>query len=171
MISPQCGTCTSATSEDPNCSTFFELQRFAIIGTATNGLRSVKLGRETKVVENDVSDAELTATIRAGVCGVNFKSSIGVLVTGAVALEGNGRFSGGRPAIEILYQFDNDNTSPIAVITGQTVPLVGPPAKCTNGIDVCATDHDCPGSQKCETRLTLDDPSNPNVIKTGMAAE
>jgi cysteine-rich repeat protein len=161
--------CVFETKDDPNCTTFDELQRYAIIGTATQGLRSVKLGRDTKVEQDDVPDAELTETIRAGVCSVQIKSSIGVIVTGTMAAESTARFSGGRPCIEVLKQFVNDNPSPGAVITGQTLPQVGPPAKCTNGTTLCATDHDCPGSQKCDTRLTISDPSNPNVIKTGMA--
>jgi hypothetical protein len=88
-----------------------------------------------------------------------------------VALEGNARFSGGQPEVRILYQFVNDNTSPGAVITGQTVPLVGPPSKCTDGMTPCTKHSDCPGSQRCEMRLTINDPANPNVIKTGLATE
>ncbi len=163
--------CEFEVKNDPNCSSFDEIQRYAIIGTATQGLRSVKLGRDTKVEQDDLPDAELTDTIGAGVCGVKIKSSIGVIVTGAMAAESTARFSGGRPGVEILFQFVNDDASPGAVITGQTLPLVGPPAECTNGTTVCVTDHDCPGSQKCDTRLTISDPSNPNVIKTGLAEE
>lgn len=178
--SPECGSCDDGIdndgdgvidAENPNCSTFHALQRFAIIGTATDGLRSLKLGREAKVMENDVAAAELTDTIRAGACGVDLKAAIGTLVTGAVALEGTARFGGGRPAIRILYQFVNDNPAPSAVITGQTVPLVGRPAKCTDGQTTCLNHGDCPQSQRCETRLTLTDPSNPHVIKTGLAPE
>lgn len=178
--SPECDSCADGVdndgdgvidSENPNCSTFYQLQRYAIIGTATDGLRSLRLGREAKVMEADASIAELTATIRAGACGVDMKASIGVLVTGAVALEGNVRFSGGRPPIRILYQFVNDNTSPAAVVTGQTVPFVGPPAMCTGGTTPCHNDSECPNGLKCETQLTIDDPANPNVDKTGTAPE
>src|SRR4029079_12867399 len=105
-----------------------------------------------------------------GVCGVDMKASIGVLVTGAVALERNARFSGGRPEIEILYQFVDNSTAPSAVITGQTKPLVGPPALCSNGMTPCLTNADC-GTQECAIRLPITDPANPNVIKTGMAPE
>jgi cysteine-rich repeat protein len=178
--SPECGSCEDGIdnngdglpdAEDPNCSTFNQLQRFAIIGTATEGLRSLKLGREAMVVESDLAPAELTATIRAGACGVDMKASIGVLVTGAVALEGNARFSGGRPEVRILYQFVNDNEAPSAVLTGQTLPLVGPPSMCTDGVTPCLTNANCPSPQVCEGQLTINDPGNPHVIKTGMATE
>ena len=170
--SPECGSCEDGIdndgdglpdAEDPDCSTFHQLQRFAIIGTATNGLRSLRLGREAMVVESDVAPAELTATLRAGACGVDMKASIGTLVTGAVALEGNARFSGGRPPVRILYQFVNDNAAPSAVLTGQTVPLVGPPSMCTDGVTPCLTNDNCPSSQKCEAQLTINDPTNPHV--------
>jgi cysteine-rich repeat protein len=178
--SPECGSCEDGVdnngdglpdAEDPNCSTFHQLQRFAIIGTATTGLRSLRLSREATVVESDVAAAELKATVRAGACGIDMKASIGVLVTGAIALEGTARFSGGRPAVRVLYQFVNDNPAASAVITGQTVPLVGPPASCTDGATICTSNLDCPAPQKCETQLTINDPGNPHVIKTGMAAE
>ncbi len=178
--SPECGSCDDGIdndgdgvvdAENPNCSTFHDLQRFAIIGTATSGLRSLKFGREVTVREElPDPNAEPQATLKAGACGIDMKASIGVLVTGAVALEGNARFSGGRPQIRILYQFDNDSTAPSAVITGQTVPLVGPPALCSNGSTPCMTNADC-GAQACDTRLTINDPLNPNVIKTGMGTE
>lgn len=178
--SPECNSCADGIdndgdgvidAENPNCSTFYQLQRYAIIGTAVDGLRSLRLGREAKVMEADAGIAELTATIRAGACGVDMKASIGVLVTGAVALEGNVRFSGGRPVIRILHQFVNDNASPGAVVVGQTVPLVGPPAMCTGGTIPCQNDSQCPQGLKCETQLTIDNPANPNVDKTGTAPE
>lgn len=180
LESPECGSCEDGVdnngdglpdAEDPNCSTFHLLQRFAIIGTATDGLRSLRLGREAMVVESDVAPAELSATLRAGACGVDMKASIGTLVTGAIALEGNARFSGGRPPVRVLYQFVNDNPAPSAVLTGQTVPLVGPPAMCTDGVTPCVTTANCPSPQKCEGQLTINDPANPHVIKTGVATE
>lgn len=178
--SPECDSCADGVdndgdgvidAENPNCSTFFQLQRFAIIGTATDGLRSLRLGRDARVVEAQASNAEQTATIRAGACGVDMKASIGVLVTGAVALEGNVRFSGGRPPIRILHEFVNDNPSPGAVVVGQTVPLVGRPAMCTGGTQTCLTNADCPSGLQCEQQLTIDDPLNPYVNKTGTAPE
>jgi cysteine-rich repeat protein len=159
-------------AENPNCSTFYQLQRYAIIGTATDGLRSLRLGREAKVTEPDPTNAaNLSPLIRAGACGVDLKASIGVLVTGTVALEGNARFSGGRPAIRIMHEFVNDNASPASVIIGQTVPLVGPAAMCTDGVTVCTNNGDCPALQKCEQQLTIDNPLNPFVNKTGAAPE
>jgi hypothetical protein len=110
-------------------------------------------------MEADASIAELVATIRAGACGVDMKASIGVLITGAVALEGNIRFSGGRPAIRILHQFVNDNLGSGAVVVGQTLPLVGPPAVCTGGTMPCHNDNECPSGLKCETRLTIFNPT------------
>jgi cysteine-rich repeat protein len=178
--SPECDSCADGIdndgdgvidAENPNCATFYQLQRYAIIGTATDGLRSLRLGREAKVMEADAGIAELSATIRAGACGVDMKASIGVLVTGAVALEGNVRFSGGRPAIRILHEFVNNNPSPGAVVIGQTVPLVGPPSMCTGGTIACQNDSQCPPGLKCETRLTIDNPANPYVDKTGTAPE
>lgn len=178
--SPECESCADGIdndgdgiidAENPNCSTFYQLQRFAIIGTATDGLRSLRLGREARVVEAEAATAELTATIRAGVCGVDMKASIGVLVTGAVALEGNVRFAGGRPEIRILHQFVNDNPSPGAVVVGQTVPLVGPAAMCTGGGQMCTNNADCPSGLQCEQQLTIDHPNNPFVDRTGHAPE
>jgi len=157
--------------EHPECSTFYQLQRYAIIGTATTGLRSLRMGRQSRVMEKDLSIAELKPTIRAGACGVHMKSSIGTMVTGAVALEGDVRFSGGEPAAEILYQFVNNNIASSAVVTGQTVPLVGPPTTCGGTTTGCLTNDDCPHGVECGTRQTINDPTNPNVIKTGMATE
>jgi cysteine-rich repeat protein len=178
--SPECGSCEDGVdnngdglpdAEDPNCSTFHQLQRFAVIGTSTRGLLSVKLGRDAKVMEEDLPGTELSATVRAGVCGIDLKASIDTLVTGAMALEGNARFSGGFPQARILFQFVNDNTAPSAVITGLAVPLVGKPALCTNGTTPCEVHADCPSPQRCEMQLTINDPVNPHVIKTGTAAE
>ncbi len=177
---PECDSCADGIdndgdgvidAENPNCATFHQLQRYAIIGTATDGLRSLRLGREAKVMEADATTAELSAVIRAGACGIDLKASIGVLVTGAVALEGNARFAGGRPPIRIMHEFVNDNPAPGAVITGQTVPLVGPAAMCTDGTTVCTNNSHCPPPQKCEQQLTIDNPLNPFVDHSGAAPE
>ena len=177
--SPECGSCQDGVdnnhdglpdAEDPNCSTFHQLQRFAIIGTATDGLRSLTLGRQSSVVEADPLPEVLTATLRAGACGIDLKMGRGTLVTGAVALEGKARFSRRPPPIRILYQFVNDDASPAAVQSGN-VTFVGPPGKCTDGTTPCIFNDDCPTLQTCETPLSIDDPANPNVIKTGMATE
>src|SRR5262249_841179 len=130
--------------EHPECATFYQLQRYAIIGTATSGLRSLKLGRQCRVMEKDLNIAELTPTIRAGACVIAMKSSIGTLVPGAGPLERDVRFSGGEPAAEILFQFVNQDTAPDAVVTGQAVPLVGPPSTCGATNTGCLTNDDCP---------------------------
>ena len=157
-------------AEDPNCSTLHQLQRFAIIGTATDGLRSLQMGRHSMVVETDPVPAMPTATLRAGACGIDMKMGRGTMVTGAVALEGIVRFSRRPPPIRILFQFVNDDVSPSAILSGG-VTLVGPPGKCTDGTTSCIVNADCPTLQTCETPLTVDDPANPHVIKTGMAPE
>ncbi|MEO8601164.1 MAG: hypothetical protein ABI629_01170 [bacterium] len=176
--SPECDSCADQIdndgdgvmdAENPNCATFYQLQRYAIIGTAVDGLRSIRLGRHTRIMESETGATDLMPTLRAGACGVDFKASISVLVTGAVAVEGIARFSGGEPPVQILYQFVNDNTSPAAVITGQAVPLVGPRQVCDDGT-LCTKNSDCT-SGFCEGRLTINDPNNPSVIKTGQAPE
>ena len=35
----------------------------------------------------------------------------------------------------------------------------------------CTNNADCPIRSQCESALTINDPANPNVIKTGMAPE
>jgi cysteine-rich repeat protein len=176
--SPQCNSCADGIdndgdgvmdAENPNCATFFQQQRYAIIGTAVNGLRSIRLGRHTRVMESETAATDLTPSLRAGTCGVDFKASIGVLITGAAAVEGIARFSGGEPPVEILYQFVNDNPAPSAVITGQAVPLVGPKQVCTNG-GPCTKNSDC-GTGFCEGQLTINDPHNMSVDRSGNAPE
>src|SRR4029453_6138444 len=156
--SPECGSCEDGIdnngdglpdAEDPNCSTLFQLQRYAVIGTAERGLISVKLGRSTQGGENDDAAAQLVATLRAGVCGIDLKQSLDTLVTGAVAMEEISKLSGGFPAARILYQFVNDNAAPAAVITGLAQPLVGPPAKCTDGTTPRQAPPDGPGRHTC----------------------
>ena len=177
--SPECDSCADGIdndgdgeidAENPNCSTLNQLQRFAIIGTAIDGLRSLRLGREAKVVESESTIAELSPVIRAGACGVDLKASIGTLVTGAVALEGNARFSGGRPAVRIMHEFANDNPAPSAVLTGQTLPLVGPYALCTDGMP-CGVGGQCGGIATCDVQLTIADAGNPYVNRTGTSEE
>jgi hypothetical protein len=165
---PSIGCLFEVDLDTPSAPRSISCSGYAIIGTATTGLRSLRLGRQSRVMENDVNIAELKPTIRAGACGVDLKSSVGTLVTGAVALERNGRFSGGEPAVQILYQFVNDNGD---VVTGQTVPVVGPPSTCGASTVGCLTNDDCPHGVECGTRQTINDPTNPNVIKTGMAPE
>jgi cysteine-rich repeat protein len=178
--SPECGSCNDGIdndgdgvvdAENSNCATFYQLQRFAIVGTATNGLVSLKFRRESKVLENDVGTGELSATLKAGVCGIDMRAGIGTLVTGAVALERTAKFRGGLPRTRILYQFVNSGPSPGSITVGDPIPLVGPAAKCSDGVTPCTANSDCPGHQQCETELTITDPSNPNVIRTGMATE
>jgi len=176
--SPACDSCADGIDNDgdgvmdadnPDCATFFQLQRYAIIGTAVDGLRSIRLGRHTRVMENEAAAADLTPSLRAGTCGVDFKASIGVLITGAAAVEGIARFSGGEPPVEILYQFVDANPAPSAVLTGQAVPLVGPKQVCTDG-SPCTKNSDC-GTGFCEGQLRINDPRNMSVDRTGNAPE
>ncbi len=189
--SPECDSCADGVdndgdgvidAENPNCSTFYQLQRYAIIGTATDGLRSLRLGREATVMEYEptqqgggAQEATTSGVVRAGACGVDLKASIGVLVTGAVALVtsaaevGDAHFSGGRPPVEIGHEFVNK--VPGQVVIGQTVPLVGPGAMCTNGTITCRNNSECPFPQVCDVQLTINNPLNPNVDNTGTAPE
>jgi cysteine-rich repeat protein len=186
--SPECGSCEDGIdndgdgqvdAENPNCATFHQLQRFAIIGTATDGLRSLKLGREARVVEPSPSptpsglsarglQAPPVQNIRAGACGVKWKSSIGVLVTGCVALESTSIWAGGLPEIRVLGCMSTD--TPGGATMGQHRPLIGPPSQCTNGQTMCFNDSHCPPGQQCEIQQPLG-PGNPWVSEDGTHPE
>ncbi len=173
--SPECGSCADGIdndgdgvidAEEPNCSTLFALQRFAVIGTATAGIRSLYLGREARVIEAEVATAELTNAIRAGACGVDLRASGGTLVTGTVALTRNARFGGTAPGVRIKRQFTNDNG---AVTFGHMVPLVGPRI-CTDYVTRCENSP-CPPGHWCQQPLPLNYPGNPFVDSTGTAED
>ena len=181
--SPECGSCADGIdndgdgvfdSETSNCSTFFQLQRFAIIGTATTGSRSVRLHRKMRVMTEGASDASAghLAGIRAGVCGVDLLYANGVRVDGSTAAEGRSILRGGNPPIEIGVQFLD--TQGIAVVqTGFPEPLVGPLAMCSDGIHPCVGPADCPPPDSCASVAEVEtlNLSNPWVDVTGTAAD
>ena len=155
-------------SENPQCSTLFRFQRYAVIGTAERGTRSIRFGRKTQVVETVERVGDLASSMRAGACGMDLKASIGTFVSGSVAVEGAARFSGGKPPVQIGVEFLNDDGE---IVTGRNVPLVGAAALCTDGVTACDADFQCPTGTACALPLTLDHPSNPFVDKTGAAAD
>ena len=170
--SPECGSCQDGIdndgdgitdAENPNCSTLYQLQRFAIIGTATVGQRSVTLGRKAQVV--NVLGVPVT---RAGVCGVDARASIGVLISGTMALDRDAHFSGGQPPVIIGLEFLDTGGQ---VHTGLAVPLVGPPSLCSDDVTSCSTNSDCTAPQLCDTAKTLNNPANQYVDYSGTAPD
>ena len=95
-------------AENPNCSSFFRFQRYAVIGTAERGSRSVSLGRKTRVLESTVRAGDMLGVMRAGACGTDVKASGGTVVSGSVAVTGDARFNGGAPAVIVGTDFLND---------------------------------------------------------------
>jgi len=174
---PECDSCADgidndgdgiADAENPNCSTFFLFQRYAVIGTAERGGRSVRMNRRVKVVESLSQVGNLSSAMRAGVCGIDIKSSVGVLVSGSMAAEGVARFSGGLPFVLIGVEFLNDGGD---ILTGRHVPRVGSPLLCSDGITACTNDSHCPAPRTCVLPLALDHPTNPFVDTSGTAAD
>jgi len=174
---PECDSCADgidndgdgiADAENPNCSTFFQFQRYAVIGTAERGGRSVRMNRRVKVVESLTQVGNLSAAMRAGVCGIDVKSSVGVLVSGSMAAEGVARFSGGLPYVIIGVEFLNDGGD---ILTGRHVPRVGSPLLCSDGTTPCTNNVHCPPQETCNLPLTIDHPTNPFVDTTGTAAD
>lgn len=177
--SPECDSCADGIDNDgdgvidaetSNCSTFPLLQRYAVIGTATKGLRSLRMGRQVQVMRAEVGTAELTPFVRAGACGVDLKSSVGLFVEGALALDGRARFIGAGAPARVLYKFVNDDASSDAVMIGQTEPEVGP-AMCSDGITPCGLNQSCPNSQQCSAPMGIHDPGNPWVDHSGATLE
>ncbi len=155
-------------AENPNCSTFFRFQRYAVIGTAVRGNRSIRFGRKTEVSESTERTGDLLNTMRAGACGIDLKASVGTFVSGSVAVERDSRFSGGKPPVLIGVEFLNDAGE---IVTGRNVPLVGAPALCSDGVTPCQIDAQCPSGESCNLPLSLDHPNNPFVDKTGTAPD
>ncbi|MFN8642100.1 MAG: ice-binding family protein [Candidatus Binatia bacterium] len=177
--SPECDSCADGIdndgdgmidAENANCSTFPLLQRYAVIGTATKGLRSLYMGREVEVMRAEAGTAELTPYARAGVCGVDLKSLTDLLVEGALALDGKARFVGAGSPARVLFKFVSDDASPDAVVVGDAEPEVGP-AMCSDGITPCGLNQSCPASQLCAAPMGIEDPSNPWVDTSGTALE
>jgi cysteine-rich repeat protein len=131
--SPECGSCEDGIdndgdgvidAENPNCATLFLMQRFAIIGIAETGFRSLTLGKQSEVIPPPAPLGPNGVDIRrAGACGIDMRGSVGVLVSGSTALMRNAKFSGGQPPVIIGLEFDNDGG---VIDTGFTKPLVGP---------------------------------------------
>ncbi len=155
-------------AENPNCSTFFRFQRYAVIGTAERGNRSIRFGRKTQVSESVERTGDMLNTMRAGACGIDLKASVGTFVSGSIAVERDSRFSGGKPPVLIGVEFLNDGGE---VITGRNVPLVGAAMVCSDGLTPCQVDAQCPSGDVCNLPLTLDHPNNPFVIKDGTAPD
>lgn len=155
-------------AENPNCATFFLFQRYAVIGTAERGSRSVKFGRKTEVMESMTRTGDMANVMRAGACGVDLKASVGVTVTGSFASERNSYFSGGKPPVIIGFEFLNQGGE---IRIGRNVPMVGPPSLCSDGTTACITNVHCPSGHSCTQALPIDHPTNAFVDKTGTAAD
>jgi hypothetical protein len=151
--------------EDPKCSTLALFQRYAVIGTATEGSRSVTLGVKVSVLNLLGIPVE-----RAGVCGVDERASIGVRISGTLASDRMTSFSGGQPPVNIGLEFLN-TTGLGSVRTGFFLPLVGPPTLCSDSSVRCLTNADCPAGQSCTQQMEILNPANPFVNTTGTAPD
>ncbi|MDX2167425.1 MAG: hypothetical protein SF182_10190 [Deltaproteobacteria bacterium] len=155
--------------ENPNCSSFYMLQRFAVVGTSTLGLRSLRIGREVQIRQPDADPmaAELSPIPRAGACGVDLKAGLDILITGDLALDGKALFIGDGPPTRIMREFANDAPLGSSVTINVTPPLVGPKALCTDGVTMCSAG--CPAPHVCQDSLPITDPRNPFVNDEGTA--
>jgi hypothetical protein len=177
--SPDCGSCEDGIDndgdglidgEDPDCSTLHLFQRYAVIGTAEDGQRSLRFGKRVEII-NTLSLVAGTAGAflpRAGACGVDLKSAVGVLVSGTQALTRDARYSSSGLPTRIGLEFLNDGGQ---VNAGRLKPLVGPPQACTEGTVLCEENIDCPVGQACDQPLPLDHPANQYVDMTGTAPD
>jgi cysteine-rich repeat protein len=168
---PECDSCADgidndgdgiADAENPNCSSFFLFQRYAVIGTAESGGLSVRTGRKTSVLDFPADE------MRAGICGIDMKLAAGLVVSGSVATARDIAFKGGNPPISIGAEFLNDGG---VISMSKPVPRVGPALQCSDGVTACVVDAHCPTNQSCVEALTLDHPANPFVDLTGTAAD
>lgn len=174
--SPECDSCADGIdndgdgiidAENPNCSTFYMLQRFAVVGTSTTGQRSLRIGRSVQVLPSDPNAAELSPIPRAGACGVDLKAGLDILVTGDLALDGRALFVGEGPPTRIMREFASNIPVASGVTINRTAPLVGPKALCTDGVTMCSAG--CPTPHVCEGQLPIDSPLNPFVNDEGTA--
>jgi hypothetical protein len=170
----ECGSCTDRIDndgdgnvdfEDPKCATLALFQRYAVIGTATEGSRSVTLGVKVAVLNLLGIPGE-----RAGVCGVDERASIGVRISGTLASDRMTSFSGGQPPVNIGLEFLNTNGLGF-VRTGFFLPLVGPPTVCSGGTVRCLRNEDCPAGQSCTQQMEILNPANPFVNTDGTAPD
>ncbi len=155
-------------AENPQCATLFRFQRYAVIGTADRGARSVKFNRKVSVVEGMERVGDAAIGMRAGTCGIDLKASVGVHVSGSIASERNSRFSGGKPEVVIGVEFLNDGGD---VSLGKHSPFVGGPSVCSDGVTPCPLNGPCPNGGVCAIPLQLDHPNNTWVDMTGTAAD
>jgi cysteine-rich repeat protein len=133
--SPECDSCEDGIdndgdgvpdAEEPGCSTLSLMQRFAIIGTAETGARSVRIGQLADVIPAEGvlgGEANGVSIRRAGVCGVDMRSAAGVFISGSTALERDASMSGRKPEIIMGLEFLNMGGD---IKTGVVKPLVGP---------------------------------------------
>lgn len=155
--------------ENPNCSSFYMLQRFAVVGTSTLGLRSLRIGREVQIRQPDLlpNALELSPIPRAGACGVDLKAGLDILITGDLALDGKALFIGDGPPTRIGREFASDTPLSSGVTVNVTAPLVGPKSLCTDGVTMCSAG--CPAPHVCQDSLPITDPRNPYVSDEGTA--
>jgi cysteine-rich repeat protein len=155
--------------ENPNCSSFYMLQRFAVVGTSTLGLRSLRIGREVQIRQPTPppNAIELSPIPRAGACGVDLKAGLDILITGDLALDGKALFVGDGPPTRIMREFASDTPLASGVTVNVTAPLVGPKALCTDGVTMCSAG--CPAPHVCQDSLPITDPRNPYVNDEGTA--
>jgi hypothetical protein len=178
--SPTCGSCEDGIdndgnglidAEDPSCSTLHLFQRYAVIGTALLGQRSLRFNRNAEITHTLPLVAGTSGAFipRAGACGVDLKSAVAVLVTGTQAVTRDAKFgaAGGLPT-RIGFEFLNTGG---VVKTGRREPLVGPPQACTEGAVLCNQNSDCPPGQLCDVALPLGHPANQYVNMTGTAPD
>jgi cysteine-rich repeat protein len=177
--SPECESCTDGVDNDGDgiidgenaiCSSLFAFQRFAVIGTAEVGARSLSFRRHSKIIRSLGLPVGTTGALisRAGACGVDLRASVASLVSGTTAVDGDASYASAGLPPRIGLQFLNTGG---AVKVGRIKPLVGLPQLCTEGTTLCSSDGQCPAGEACDQQLPLDDPANAFVDMTGNAAD
>lgn len=189
---PACGGCDDgidndndgdADAEDCACSTLCAQQRFAVVTTfvPSNFKRyALYFGSDISV---DPSLVDLPFPT-GGICITNGDYRAGADV-GFVATTGSSRF--GKGAVldpDLDDEGDNDNdtgSNRVSIIRESFVsdgdpevfkdsaPFVGPGACSQDSLMACTQDSDCGMGNDCTNQLTLTDPTNPNVDRTGTA--
>lgn len=183
-------------AEDKGCATLSELQRFAVISTATSGRDPLYTGSDVAVDAIAGSTAGSTSPYplgnsRAGVCAfdgaVRAGGNFGIFATRGTIEFGSGSTldptlddpevdNGGVRSIDMRTQFVSDNSGEIYKTIA---PLVGP-GSCSNDNAMCTESQASCTSQSagaccsgagalCNGRLRLDDVANPYVDRSGTA--